>query len=269
MGSSGSVDSTKRFLDQALNQVNKSNNRLASGKRINSAADDAAGLAIADALGVTSKLSDVANRNIGDAQSALAIQDGALSTVSDISSRLKELAAESANGTLSDSQRASLGSEFNALKDEVSRITQTTQFNGQQLLSGSSSTTFQVGTDSSANSQIAVSTSGFSTAAASIQSLDISTQGGAQSALGSLDNFIQTVADTRGSAGAVDSRLSSASANNSSTKVNTAAAESRIRDVDVADEVAKRTSADILANAGVAIISHQGLQANIVLNLLK
>lgn len=267
-GNSSSL-SINNFLTKNISQLSQSFKKLASGSRINSASDDAAGLAIAEALGANAATLQVANRNTQDAQSAIEIADGAISQVGDIGSRLKELATQASNGTLSDTQRAALQTEFSELSQEIGRITNTTEFNGIKLVTGDE-VTAQVGSDSSADSQIKVPGTSIATASSDVASQNISTQAGAQAALAKVDTLIQQASQSRGQLGASSSRLSVAESANSSRYQNVRAAESRIRDVDVAEESAKLTSAQIRTNAATAISAQAGkLNANNVLKLLK
>lgn len=221
----------RRFLDDSSRKLSDLFNKASSGKRINKAADDAAGLAIASQLASDEKLYSQANRNIADSQSALQVADGANEQLTNISTRMSELAAQASNGTLSDTQRQSLDQEFQALKQEAQRIQETTTFNGQNVLTNSF--TSQAGIDSSANSQISVSGS-----TASVPSASLTSQASAQAALETVSSFRDSVAQARGNAGAVDARLSVAAENNSIAKENVAAARSRIEDADIGEVAA-------------------------------
>ena len=207
-----------------------------------------------------------AGRNTADGGSALALADGALSQVSDISTRMSELATQAANGTLSDTQRQSLQQEFSQLREEAQRISATTEFNGTKLLDGST-TTIQVGTDSSSNSQIALT--GVNASTSTIESLDISTQAGAQAALEAVKTFSQNVSQSRGSIGAVQSRLDSAANFIEDTRVRNAEAEARIRDADIAEEAANNVAARIRVQTSTALSAQANLHASTVLQLLR
>ncbi len=258
-----------RHLNSALDNVNKSLNKLASGKRINSAADDPAGLAIAEQLASEAATFKQASNNAGYGLSYLNVQDGALEQVSQISTRLQELSVQSANGTLSDDQRGSLKQEYDALSAEAERIVASTEFNGQKVFSGSS-TTLQVGVDSGSDSQITIQGTEVATQLANLKAQNIGTQAGAQIALDAAKAFSTNITQERGKLGAVVSRLETAVNNISVATENLQSAESRIRDVDVADEVARKVSESIRANAGTAAYVHsKNLSANKVLGLLK
>lgn len=263
-----STESIKRTLNSTTNQLGNANSKLASGKRINTASDDAAGLAIAESLAAEVRISGQARRNIGDGQSAIAIADGALGQLSDIGTRLAELSAQAANGTLSDTQRSALQTEFSELSQEASRIVSTTSFNGQQLL-GDSGTAIQAGTDASANSQLQVKGVQGEALVASISSLNISSQGAAASAIDGINSFISNVASQRGSLGATSSRISTAETNLSVREEAQTAARSRIEDFDVASGAAEQTSLKIRQQAGTAILAQANQSRETVLRLLS
>lgn len=259
---------TVRNLNKSLSSLSESFKKLSSGKRINSAKDDAAGQAIVAALEASVTSLSQASRNSADSQSALSIADGALSQISDISSRLKELATESANGTLSDEQRGALQTEYSQLTQEISRIAGSTEFNGQNLLDGGSFTS-QVGTDSGPDSQISVEGTDVAAISTDVSLQNISTQAGAQAALASVDSLISNLASARGDIGAVVSRLDTASNNIATRKENEAAAAARIRDLDVAEETANLTAAKIKTDIGSAISAQANLNKKTVLDLLS
>ncbi len=257
-------------LRDNTNAVNKSNERLASGSRINKASDDAAGLAIALALAADAEVSEVASRNAYDGSSALQIADGASEQLGNIFTRMEELAVQSSNGVLSDTQRGALDQEFVALRQEAQRISETTSFNGKNLFQGES-LDLQVGTDGSANSQISLDTLNADQVFSSggLNSLSVGTQGNAQTAIDSIRGLIDQVSQARGEVGAVSSRLDISIQNNETQRAAYREAEGRIRDADVADEVSKRTSAQIREKSSVAILAQAGrLEANTVKALL-
>ena len=251
-------------LSKSSSEMQSSFEKLSSGKRINKAKDDAAGLAIVAALESEVRTTIQGARNAVDGISVASIADGALSQISDISSRQAELAAQAANGTLSDEQRSTLNQEFQNLDAEKSRILSTTQFNGVNVFSG---TTLQVGSDSSSNSQItipAVDT------ASLITGKDISTASGAASALDTLQTQSDTLSGIRGEIGASVNRASISETNSRNKAVESEAAASRIRDVDIADETAKLTSASIRQNATAALSAQIGkINSDTVAKLLS
>lgn len=255
-------------LNNTLNEQRNSFDKLSSGKRITKASVDPAGLAIATALASEAATLDVGTRNARYSQSALDIAGGALNEISNISSRLGELATQAANGALSDTQRTALNEEYQQLSQEITRIAATTEFNGVNLLQGANLTT-QVGIDSSADSTITVPGIDVDSVAQTVVTQDISSQAGAQSALTAVNNFVANVSANQGQLGSVYSRLDSAIANNEVSRENKIAAASRIEDVDFAAELAKKVSLDIKAQAGVAISASANQSASVVLNLLK
>ncbi len=262
--------SNQRNLGKATADVKKAGERLASGKRINRASDDPAGAAIAARLSADAQINTVAARNISDGVSIANIADGALETAGSITTRLSELATQSANGTLSDDQRTALNQEFQALKSELDRVSNTTEFNGQQLLSGNgSSFSLQAGTDGGSNSQITLQTTGVSSSSLGLGGSDISTQAGAQAALTAAKQATETVATTRGNVGSVVSRLDTAFANIKTSEVNQREAESRISSADIAEEAANRVKATILQKGNVGLAAQANSSAANVLKLLS
>ena len=259
----------QRHLEHSGAALGTALERLSSGLRINNAYDDAAGLAIADKLGRDVRVANQAIRNANDGLSALAIGEKALGQVTGILTRLSELASESATGLITNTQRSSIQNEFTALVSEIDRISANTTFNGVQLLSAGTTVTVQVGLDGTSNSQIAFSTVDGSSSGIGLTGIGASTQAAAQSALGLLTSAIATVAQSRGTLGAYESRLVQAIAGLRVASENFSAAESRIRDADVAAETAALTRASILQQAGVAVLAQANQQPSIALTLLR
>lgn len=241
-------------LNSSLNKLSDVFNGLSKGSRFTKPSSAPADQAVADLLANDSAVVKVGSRNASDASSAIGIADGAVEQIGGIASRLGELAAESANGTLSDEQRSSLQQEFSQLSQEANRIAATTQFNGKQLLQGGGITA-QVGSDSSSNSQIQVQNGDLSSALSSISGLDIGTQGGAQAALDQVNSFVSSVSSTRGGLGASDARLDVARTQADDRVVGEKQAEAGIRDLDIAQAVAQKVSLDIQSQASVALIA--------------
>jgi flagellin len=245
-------------------------NKLSSGKRITKASDDAAGLAIAMAFLAKADQSAVASRNISDAYSAANIAEGAIESASGIMFRLGELAQQSANGTLSDSQRDSLGQEFNSLVGELDRISQTTEFNGKQLLGGeSSSISIQAGTDGSSNSQLDLTLPDVSSSGLALSGLDIGSQSGAREAITKVKGATESLAQSRGEIGSSVARLEAAYSNLQVARENELAAASRIQDLDFAAETSQLILARIGQQAAVAIKSQANVQPEIAKKLLE
>ncbi|MBX7143260.1 MAG: flagellin FliC [Oligoflexia bacterium] len=277
----GSI-SAQRALAGSSERLRQAYERLSSGLRINRAKDDAAGLAIAENLKADARIASVAIRNANDGISIIAITDGAISSITNILSRLGELAEQSANGVFSNSQRSALDLEFRALMSEVERISMTTEFNGLHLLSGGGSVTFQVGFDGSSLSQISYSgiqatlsalglapTGSSAHAFSIIGSTDAESQSAARLALDAINAAITSVTRNRGTLGAAESRLDTSIQTLLVARENFTAAESRIRDVDVAEEAAELTRLTILQQAGAAVLAQANQQPQLALQLLR
>ena len=259
----------QRHLTDASSALSKSLERLSSGLRINSAADDAAGLALADRLRADVRIATSAIRNANDGISSISIGEKALGEVGDILTRLSELASQSSTGLVSNTQRSAIQTEFTALVSEVDRISVTTTFNGVSLLSGGTTIDLQVGLDGTTNSRISFSTIDGSSSGIGLTNVSVSTAAAAQSALGALSTAIQNFAQQRGTLGAVESRLNTAISNLQVASENFSSAESRIRDVDVASETATLTKAQILSQAGIAVLAQANQIPNAALSLLR
>ena len=281
LGSNIASLQAQRRLSTATDGLSRTYERLSSGQRINRASDDAAGLAIADSLKASQRIATVAIRNANDGISTIGIADSALSEIGNVLTRLAELAEQSANGVFSVTQRSALSNEFVALASEIERIATITTFNGVALLSGGSTLTLQVGFNSGSTSQISftgvqgtlqslgLATTGSSSLTYSINSSTISDgQSAARAALDAINNAISSLASTRGTLGAVESRLNVAINNLTVARENFAAAESRIRDVDVASEAAELTRLGILQQAGAAVLAQANQQPALALSLL-
>ncbi len=255
-------------LAASTDRLNKSLARLSSGLRINEASDDPAGLAVADQLRADVRIAGQAIRNANDGVSAINIADKALETVGSSLARLAELAEQSATGTLNDTQRASLQSEFASLVSEIDRIAATTTFNGAQLLSSSASIDFQVGLTNSANARITLGQITATSSALGLSGQAVDTATNALSALSNINSAISSVATNRGQLGATQSRLQVAIQNLRSLRENFSAAESRIRDVDVAEETTNLATATILQQAGASVLVQANQQPALALSLL-
>ncbi len=246
--------------------------RMSSGLRINSAADDAAGLAISEKLRSDVRSLAQAQRNANDGISLLQTAEGALAESNDMLIRMRELAVQSANGTLGSSERSALHEEFDALRSEMNRIANVTEFNGTKLLDGSVSggVTFQVGIDNvAANDRISVSIADSDAAGVGITSgMSLSTVSGAQAALGLIDTAISNVATRRGNIGATQNRLTSTINNLATSHENLSAANSRIRDADIASESANFARSQILMQAGVSVLAQANQLPSLALSLI-
>lgn len=240
--------------------------KLSSGLRIVTAADDAAGLGISERMRAEISSLDMASRNAQDGVSLVQTAEGALSEVSDNLVRMRELAVQSANGTLSTEDRASLDAEFQALTSEIDRVAGDTAFNGTSLLDAAATISIQVGKDS--GDTIDISTADMQTTALGVNGLDITTAANATALLVSMDSAIDDVVTQRGAFGASQNRLSSAMRSIAANSENLSAAESRIRDVDVAKETAELTKNRILQQAASSVLAQANSQPQMALSLL-
>lgn len=253
----------QRNLNNTQSSLSTAMQRLSSGLRINSAKDDAAGLAISERMNAQVKGMTVASRNAEDGISLSQTADGALGAISNNLQRMRELAVEASNAT-SSSDLTSLNNEYQQLASENSRVIASTKFNGTALLSGSVSLTFQVGANNTANDQITVTTS-----ALSIGSIGtLTTQSNAQTAIDSLDSALNSVNSLRSTFGATESRFEAVISNLSTASENASAARSRIVDADYAAETANLSRAQILQQAGVSMLAQANSNPQTVLKLL-
>ena len=260
----------QRNLSQVNEKLAGNFRRLATGLRISTAADDAAGLAISERLRSQVRSLDQAKRNANDGISLVQTAEGALGEVSNIMGRLRELAVQSANGTVSNNDKETLDEEFQSLVNEINRIGASTEFNDIKLLDGSqSSVTFHIGFGTSESlDQLTVALSPSLSTSLSLNSLDIGSGGDTSTAIGAIDTAINSVSSLRGRLGATQNRLNS-TINNLSVQVeNLSAAESRIRDVDVAYETAQLTRNSILQQASISILAQTNAQPQSALALL-
>ena len=260
----------QRNLANTTNQLSRSLERLSSGLRITRASDDAAGLAISERFRADIRSLSQAQRNANDAISLLQIAEGALNESSGILIRMRELAVQSANGTLGTAERATLDQEFQDLLGEIDRIAAVTEFNGTQPLSDSSlSINFQVGANNTTNDQIAVTGVDATTTGLSLPGAAITDATVAGTAMGTIDSAIDTLSGLRADFGTAQNRLESTIRSIAVAVENTAAAESRIRDVDVASETAILTRNQVLQQAGVSVLAQANVSSSIALALLQ
>ena len=245
--------------------------RLSTGKRINYAKDDAAGQAIAVRLTAEIQGLAMASRNAADGQSLLDTAEGALQETTSLLLRMRELAVQSANGTLATSDRTALQAEANALQAEISRISDTTTWGGLQLLDGSLSDgiTFQAGTTSGETITVTIPEMSASAATVSIDALSVGNFTGAQSALTALDAAISGVNTVRGQLGAASNRLDSTVANINQIRVNLMASKGRIMDADFATETGNLAKGQILQQAATAMLAQANASKQSVLALLQ
>ncbi|MFT6082753.1 MAG: flagellin [Planctomycetota bacterium] len=239
--------------------------------RISSAADDAAGLAISERLRSQIRSLSQASRNANDGISLVQVGEGALNEVSNILVRLRELAIQSANGSSSTADKDTIAEEFGSLVNEINRIAQSTEFNGIRLLDGSaSSVTFQVGINSTVGiDQLNVSLTPSLSTSLGLSTIDVGSGGSTSYAISQIDSAIGNVAQLRGRFGSLQNRLQSTIANLGVAAESLSAAESRIRDVDVAYETAQLTRNNILQQASISILSQANQQPQAALQLLQ
>ena len=260
----------QRNLVNTTDRLQRSLERLSSGLRITRASDDAAGLAISEGFRAEIRSFVQAQRNANDAISLLQIAEGALNESSSILIRLRELAIQSSNGTLGSSERTTLNNEFTALRDELSRIANVTEFNGTAVLNSASVTvTFQVGINNTSNDRITVTGVNATATGLSIQTQGITTSAAANAAISAISTAIDSLASLRAQFGTAQNRLESTIRSIAVSIENTSAAESRIRDVDVASETAELTRNQVLQQAGIAVLSQANVSTQSALSLLQ
>jgi len=267
--------SAYRNLSVTQSRLGRSIEKLSSGLRIVRASDDAAGLAISEQMRADVRSMNQAVRNANDGISLLQTAEGALNEVSGMLTRMRELAEQAANGSLSTSQRATLDQEFQALGSEITRIADTTEFNGTKLINGALSSgsaaaaTFQIGIGTTANDRLSIGISAMQATSIGISAAAaISAMAFARTALDLVDSAIANVAKQRGIMGAVQNRLERTIANLSISAENLTSAESQIRDVDMAQEMATFTKNQILTQAGTAMLAQANMIPQSVLTLL-
>ena len=256
----------QRNLTTSQGSLNSALQRLSSGLRINSAKDDAAGLAIAEKMNAQSRGMTVAMRNANDGISAAQTAEAGISVVSGHLQRMRELAVQAASGQYDSVNRGALDKEFQQLKSEITRALDATQFNGKKLLDGSfSSINFQIGSTTSSESQIAVSISSVGTSTLG----SISDVAAATTAMSALDTAITDLNTARADLGAIQNRFEGVLSQLSAAQENTEAARSRIMDTDYASETAKLARAQILQQAGTAMLAQANALPQNVLSLLR
>ena len=255
-------DGIRRNLFQATNDFRKSSEALSSGKR--NPRENPAAAAVAQILEADAAQVSVSSRNVSDGASLINTLESTVDQVGNVLGRLSELATQSANGTLSDDQRSSLNAEFTQLKQEISRQTASSEFNGVKL---GDSVSIEIGADSE---QLEVSTGDPAALNQSLESIDISTQAGAENALGLISQASDSVNALKASFGASESRLESISSSLQGQEVALKEAASRIQDVDIAEEVANQTAASIKqSTAAAALNSFKNINAQVVSRLLQ
>ncbi|WP_374600807.1 flagellin [Niveibacterium sp.] len=271
----------QRNLATTQTQIANPLQRLSSGLRINSSADDAAGLAISERIGSTVRGQNVAMRNANDAISMVQVADGTAAKVSDNLQRMRELAVQAANGTYNSGDRANIQVEFQALQAEITRIAQNTKFNNIALTDSSAAATFsfQVGAATSSDNQITVNSADLTASTGlSVGSTSINVGGNVAASLGAaqalaaiaaIDTAINTVTTTRAGFGAAINRTQAVISNLQIAVENQSAARGRIVDADFAAETANLTRLQILQQAGTAILAQANAIPQQALSLLR
>ena len=260
----------QRNLGNSQKAQAKAMERLSTGMRINRASDDSTGLAMSEKFKAEIRSLGQAKRNAGDGISMLQTAESSLETVGDTLIRLRELAVGAANGTLTDTQRLSSHQEFKALRAEIDRVAGVTKFAGITLLDGSANVDLQVGKDSGGDNVINVTIADSQTTAigGDISTLSVSTAAKAGASLTSLDTAISDVTTNRATIGAGHNRLMSAITNLETTIENLSAANSAIREIDVASETAELTRTQILMQAGVSVLAQANQSPQMALSLI-
>ena len=258
--------SAQRNLNNVTDRLQGNFSRLSSGLRIANASDDAAGLGISERMRAQIRSYGAASRNAQDGISLVQTAEAALAETGSNLARMRELAVQASNGTLSTADRTTVNTEFTALATEITRIANTTEFNGIKLLNDGATINIQVGLDS--GDTIALSNTNNTAAGLGISSLTTTTTTNAESALATIDTAIDSVSTSRGTLGASQNRLQSTFRSILGASENLSAAESRIRDVDVAFETADLTRNSILQQASVSILSQANVQPQLALSLL-
>ncbi|MEI8257009.1 MAG: flagellin [Deltaproteobacteria bacterium] len=257
-------------LSKTQNQLSQTFARLSSGYRINSAADDAAGLGISKNIEAQVRSYSVAERNANEGISMAQTADGAAEQIHGILSRMRELAVQGSNGTLSTNDSANLNTEFQSLFSEIDRTAGVTQFNGKNLLAtGAAAVVFQVGIGTSANDKISVSFGGADTTELALTGSTTDSVANSQLAITAIDGAIQKLNQVREGFGAGMNRFQGAVSNLQSIQTNMSASLSRMRDVDVASETASLARAQVLSQAGAAVLSQANQAPQLALSLLR
>ncbi len=258
-------------LSATQQSVAKSFQRLSSGFRINQAADDAAGMAISESLKARIRSFAVAERNTSSAVSMTNTAEGGLNQISGIIQRMRELAVQSANGDLTSTDRGFIDTEFQQLKNEIDRLSETTQFNTKELLAGTSSQiVFQVGINTTTFDTISVTFGGVTTSSLGMSGISVAglTSTSATTAIDTLDAALTSVSTRRSELGAATNRLHQAISNTQTMRTNLSAANSSIRDVDIASETANLARSQVLLQAGTSVLAQANQSSQLALALL-
>ena len=245
---------------------------LSSGLRINKASDDAAGMAVSERLKNQVRGLNQAQRNAQDGISMIQTAEGGLSEIANLLARMRELAVQSANDTLTSTDRTNLNAEFTQLQAEITRIGNSVSFNGTVLLNAAASFTLQVGANSTAASNqlaLALTDNRATATGIALTSNDVTSQTNGSVAITQIDTAINTISTNRASLGAMQSRLESAVRSLAVASENAAAANSRVADADIASSMSELVRAQILQRAGISVLAQANQAPGMILDLLK
>lgn len=261
----------QRKLGNAQSNMSRSMERLSSGLRINRAKDDAAGLAISKLMEKQINALHQGVRNANDGVSVIQTTEGSLEEIGNNLQRMRELATQASSGSYVAANRSSMQLEFSKLRSEIDRAADTVNFNGYQLADGTNtSMTIQVGVNNTANDRISISLTSAKASALGVSAgVTLTSAAGAQGALGFLDAAIDTISSARAQLGADEARLETAIESNLNIAENLVAANSRIKDVDFAEEVSEMTKFSVLSQASTAMLSQANQMPQVALSLLQ
>lgn len=260
---------TNRMLGITTSNLAKSTEKLSSGYKINRAGDDAAGLTISEKMRAQVRGLEKASQNAQDGISMIQTAEGALNETTSILQRMRELTVQAANDTNTDEDRTAIAAEMEQLAEEITRISDTTEFNKQTLLTGKKDVSLQVGANKGHTMKFTISDDALNADKLGVEGLTVDSNANANASLAAVDDAIATISATRSNLGAVQNRLEHTIANLDNINENVTAAESRIRDVDMAKEMVKYSKENILQQAAQSMLSQANSQTQGVLSLLR
>jgi len=260
----------QRHVGATQNQLNSALERLSSGFRINSAADDAAGLGVSENLRAQVRGLAVAERNAADGFNIVQTAEGAMGEITDILQRLREISVQAGSDGIGNTERGYLDKEFQGLLNEIDRVSGATKYNGVGLIDGTFKTgkTFKVGAGTAASDSITVSIADLVKSTIGLSAANVKSIAGANASITALDTAISSLNSRRAGLGAAMSNLSTAQSHASVMRENLAASESRIRDADIASETSSFARSQVLMQAGVSMLAQANAQPQLALRLL-
>ena len=261
------TDSNSSLLQQVQQKQDTLLERLATGRRVNSAADDSAAQQIIDRLTSQVEGNRQAIRNAYDGISLSQVAESGLQGINQDAQRIRELTLQAGNGALNDSDRQAIQSEITQLQENITQTVEQTTFGGQQLLTENGSIDFQVGAN--AGQQISVDTSDVQSSLNDLLNVDVTSEGGLEDALSAADDALQFIGETQAGLGATQNQFESAARNLSQADVNTAAARSRIQDTDFAQATSENAAAGVLGQSALSVQAQANQQQGQVLALLS